>query len=134
VLRVESASPDDLARVHPWLDGEIQQLPETVRHPMRVALEEVVMNVARHGFAPGVSGEITICFKTSPTAATLVVEDTGRAFDSSTPPHHAPPAHLADAEPGGLGLVLLHRYCSDITWRRIGERNQLTLRFALPPV
>jgi serine/threonine-protein kinase RsbW len=134
VLRVDSDSADDLARVHPWLDGEIRHLPEAMHHPMRVALEEAITNIARHGFAPGAAGEIVISFETSPTAAILVVEDTGRAFDPSTPPRHAPPAHLTDAEPGGLGLVLLHRYCSDITWRRSGERNHLTLRFALPPV
>jgi serine/threonine-protein kinase RsbW len=133
VLRVNSGSLDDLARVHPWLDGEIRHLPAILHHPMRVALEEVVMNIVRHGFAPGDPGEIVISLRTSPTAATLVVEDNGRPFDPSIPPQPMHPTHLARAEPGGLGLILLHRYCTAISWRRMAGRNHLTLRFELPP-
>lgn len=130
MLRLNSANPDDLARVHPWLDGELRRLPKALHHGMRVALEEVVLNIARHGYAGGAGGEIVIASRVSPDAAELVVEDDGVAFDPSIPPARA--AQTADFEPGGLGLTLLHHYCTDIAWQRIGERNRLTLRFALP--
>jgi anti-sigma regulatory factor (Ser/Thr protein kinase) len=118
VLRIDSARADDLDRLHPWLDGVLKDLPGAMHHAIRVALEEVVMNVAMHGFA---SGDIIV---RSPEAAVFIVEDQGGAFDPSVAP--APPR---PAEPGGMGLVLLHHYCSDIAYERIGDRNRLILRW-----
>ena len=130
VLRVDSANTDDLARVHPWLDAETRHLPVAMRHGMGVALEEVVMNVTMHG---GSSGAITVVMVSSTDAATLIVEDSGRAFDPTAAPAQEPPTSLADARPGGLGLILLRHYCKDISYARVGERNRLTLRFPLMP-
>jgi anti-sigma regulatory factor (Ser/Thr protein kinase) len=107
-------------------------MPGAMHHGVRVALEEAVMNVAMHGFAPGTSGEITVRSHKSSDVVTFVVEDTGRAFDPSAAPVPARPASLLDAEPGGLGLTLLRHYCPDLTYERIGDQNRLTLRFALP--
>jgi len=132
VLRINSANADDLARLHPWLDERLRSLPRPMHHGLRVTLEEAVMNVAMHGFAPGASGEIIIRSRVSPDATIFVVEDSGRAFDPSTAPSPARPANLLDAEPGGLGLTLLRHYCADLTYERIGDRNRLTLRFPLP--
>jgi hypothetical protein len=43
----------------------------------------------------------------------------------------ARPASLHEAEPGGLGLVLIRHYCRDISYERIGNRNRLTLRLSV---
>lgn len=132
-LRIDSANTDDLNRLHPWFDAETQLLPRSMLHGMRVALEEAVMNAVMHAFPPNTSGEIAVRLQLSPEAATLVVEDTGRAFDpTAAAPVQPRPASLLEAEPGGLGLTLLHHYCQDITWQREGERNRLSLRFPLP--
>ena len=89
------------------------------------------MNVAMHGFPSGAPGEITVALKASCDAATLVVEDTGRGFDPTEAPDNERTGNVRDLEPGGLGLILLHHYCKDISYRRDGERNRLTLRFPL---
>lgn len=58
----------------------------------------------------------------------LTVEDAGCRFDASVTP---PAREAAEIEPGGLGLGLLHHYCNDLVYERVGERNRLTTRFPL---
>jgi anti-sigma regulatory factor (Ser/Thr protein kinase) len=133
-LRIGTAA-GDLARLYPWLDmqAEARHLPKKALAGMHVALEEVVLNAAMHAFAPDEPGEITIQLSTSAESAALVVEDSGHPFDPTTAPSPERPASLAEAQPGGLGLILLRHYCREIRYERIGERNRLTLRFPLPP-
>jgi anti-sigma regulatory factor (Ser/Thr protein kinase) len=132
VLRIDSASADDLERLHPWFDAVSGRLPPAIWHGMRVALEEVVLNAANHGFAANASGEITVQLQIGPLSAALCVEDPGRPFDPAKAPAHRPAAHLLDAPPGQLGLVLLHHYCHDLTYERVGQRNRLIMRFPFP--
>ncbi len=126
VLRIDSANADDLERLHPWFDVVSRGLLLTVQHAMRVVLEEVVLNAAKHGFASDAQGEITVQLRLSPIAASLCVEDSGRPFDPTKAPCRQPAA-----EPGGFGLVLLHHYCHDITYERVLGRNRLIMRFPL---
>jgi anti-sigma regulatory factor (Ser/Thr protein kinase) len=129
VLRIDSTSADDLDRLHPWFDAVSGRLPPAIRHGMRVALEEVVLNAANHGFAANAPVEITVHLRLGPLAAALCVEDCGHPFDPAKAPAHRPSAHLLDAPPGQLGLVLLHHYCRDLTYERVGQRNRLIMRF-----
>jgi anti-sigma regulatory factor (Ser/Thr protein kinase) len=131
-LHIDSANADDLTRLHPWFDALARDLPNAMHHGMRVALEEAVMNVAMHAYPPNASGEIMVRLRTCPEAATLLVEDSGPAFDPTRASFRERPVSLPDAEPGGLGLPLLRHYCRDISYTRVGERNRLLMRFPLP--
>jgi sigma-B regulation protein RsbU (phosphoserine phosphatase) len=134
VLRISTAA-EDLASLYPWLDtvAKAQHLPKAALYGVHVALEEVVMNVSMHAFAPGQRGEITVWLRASPDAVALVVEDSGRPFDPTATPVAERPANLREARSGGLGLILVRHYCREIDYERIGDRNRLTLRFPLLP-
>ena len=132
VLLIDRANAVDMERLHPWFDAVSGNLPVVIQHGMRVALEEVVLNATMHGFAPQGSGEITVRLCIAPDSASLCVEDCGRPFDPSKAPVHRQPAHLLEAESDGMGLVLLHHYCHDITYERVVDRNRVTMRFPLP--
>jgi serine/threonine-protein kinase RsbW len=126
-----STDSEDLARLHPWLDQatEAMNMPKATLNGMHVALEEVVMNIAMHGFPAGESGEVTIRLRVSQDAAVFVVEDAGRSFDPVVAPVSKRRANLLETEAGGLGLTLLRHYCRDIHYERAGDLNRLTLRF-----
>jgi serine/threonine-protein kinase RsbW len=134
VLRIGVAL-EELSRLYPWLDREAaaRAVPAAITQKMQVALEEAVMNVAMHAYGPGGDGAITIRLLLQGDAATLVIEDTGPAFDPTTAAERAAPKNLAEARPGGLGLKLLRHFCPDIAYERTGGRNRLTLRFPLAP-
>jgi anti-sigma regulatory factor (Ser/Thr protein kinase) len=127
----EAADP---GRLHPWLDAALGawKLPGQLRHGMHVALEEAVTNVAMHAFDPGVARDIVVRLIVSTESVVLIVEDGGRPFDPAAAPLAARPANLGETRPGGLGLTLLHHYCSDISHERVEGRNRLTLRFTVP--
>jgi anti-sigma regulatory factor (Ser/Thr protein kinase) len=131
-LRITPA-PADLARLYPWLDEAAAPLalPKPLLNSMHVALEEAVMNVVMHGFAPEHVQEIFIHFTPEPEKAVIVVEDAGKPFDVTQAAEKARPESLLDAEPGGLGIKLLRHYCKDISYARESGRNRLTLGFPL---
>jgi anti-sigma regulatory factor (Ser/Thr protein kinase) len=124
----------ELARLYPWLETEAKarNLPPALLPGMHVAVEEAVANVALHAFGPDQPGEIAVLLSTSADGAAVVVADSGPPFDPGTVAAPERPASLEAAMPGGLGLTLLRHYCRDVSYRRIGGRNHLTLRFPLP--
>jgi len=127
-LRI-GARPDEVARLYTWLDGAIGELPAPLRNDMHVALEEVVMNVAFHAYAPEQEGEVAIALTLAPEEAVLVVEDEGQEFNPVSAPPGKPEGR--QEEPGGLGLVLLRHHCRALEYERRAGRNRLTLRFAI---
>jgi len=96
--------------------------PAETAFAMRLCLEEVLANIAMHGGSGGVS----IALAEEPGRFILSISDDGPAFDPVT-------ADLPEGqEIGGNGLLLLRRYCSDLVYRREGERNRLSLGFSVP--
>jgi anti-sigma regulatory factor (Ser/Thr protein kinase) len=59
--------------------------------------------------------------------ATLTICDAGPAFDPLSVDQGPRPRRLEDAEPGGLGLVLVNRFMDECSYRREGDRNVLKL-------
>lgn len=132
VLRI-GTGVGDLARLYPWLDASAtaMEVPATVLQGMHVALEEAVMNVAMHAYPSGAAGQIAIRLRMSRDDATLMIEDSGPAFDPTIAVVAERPKTLHDARPGGLGLTLLRHYCRDVTYERVDDRNRLSLRFPI---
>jgi len=130
VLQLGPALPE-LARLYPWMTdvAAAARLPAPLLAGIRVALEEVVSNVARHGFAPGADGEIVVTFRCEPGGWVLEVSDNGTAFDPTGAPARARGMSLLDDEVGGWGLGLIRHYCKDIAYAHVGGLNRLTLRF-----
>jgi anti-sigma regulatory factor (Ser/Thr protein kinase) len=128
------ATVEAASQVYGWLDAAAaaRALPEGMLFGMHVALEEAVMNVALHAFAPGAEGAIEVRLETIPGAAALIIEDDGPPFDPTAAAAPGRPASLATAGPGGRGLTLMRHYCRDMSYARTEGRNRLTLRFPLP--
>jgi anti-sigma regulatory factor (Ser/Thr protein kinase) len=123
---------DGLGVLYPWLDEVAAHLIEPrVLARMHVALEEAVVNAAMHAFAPGEIGRIAVRFRIDGGEAELEVEDDGFDFDptaGATPPLATT---LAEANPGGLGLVLIRALCASVTYSRKDGVKRLTMRFTL---
>ena len=98
-------------------------------------LEELVTNVINHGglAAPAEAVLHLEALAEPGGACRLTFEDPGQPFDAAAATPHGLPARLEDAQPGGLGLVLLQRMASDLTYERLpAGRNRLTFRLANP--
>ena len=103
------------------------------------AVREALMNGSHHGAAP-----IRLCVRIVEGALHATITDGGRGFDHrpytafwpawsrANPPDPSvrgpsPPGR----PPGGLGFVLLFRFCDEVRWNEAG--NEVTLVKRLPP-
>jgi anti-sigma regulatory factor (Ser/Thr protein kinase) len=57
----------------------------------------------------------------------LRFEDDGIAFDPLQAPEPNTPSSIDEAVPGGLGIKLLRGHCRSAHYRRLGDRNVLTV-------
>jgi anti-sigma regulatory factor (Ser/Thr protein kinase) len=102
-------------------------LAEAAVIDLRIAAEEVLTNVARHAFEPGLAPAVELRISFTERAALVEFRDEGRAFD----PLGEPPPDLEtppeDREPGGLGLALLRALVDEARYERTGSSNVLRL-------
>lgn len=101
--------------------------PSAIAH-LNLALDEVMTNTIAYGWPEGGEHEIALTVSVSGGAVVAEVSDDGRAFD----PLQVPPPDLdSDLESrpiGGLGVHFMKTLMDDVTYRRDGGRNILTMR------
>ena len=86
------------------------------------------MNVAMHGAGDTATTLVDLLAEAGPGRCVLVFEDAGRPFDPTAGDLKERPLSLADAEPGGLGLVLMRRMTRELAYERTPEgRNRLRM-------
>lgn len=107
----------------------LRHLPETERGTAEIVLAEVLNNIVEHAYA-GSSGEIEVMIRIASGALTCTIVDHGGQLIGQMPPPDRPPARLAlaDLPEGGFGWHLIRTLTSDLDYRRIGPRNELSFR------
>jgi anti-sigma regulatory factor (Ser/Thr protein kinase) len=101
--------------------------PAAIGH-LNLALDEAMTNTITYGWPEGGEHEIVLTLSVGGGALVAEVSDDGRAFD----PLQVPPPDLdSDLETrpvGGLGVHFMKTLMDDVTYRREGGRNILTMR------
>jgi anti-sigma regulatory factor (Ser/Thr protein kinase) len=136
-----SPRPDELAigadgaevrRASEWLEATCQRrgVPQALAEQLVLCLDEVLANVMAHGGRTVHSEPIRLLLEVRAEQdhgqASVTVTDSGIAFDPLSVPKKALPRTLDEATPGGMGLVLLRRFCSVLHYRHEAGRNHLT--------
>ena len=98
---------------------------DDARYNVELVFEEVAANIVRHGRP---TGEIETAVQFDADEIVLTFEDDGVPFDPREHPDRAAPSSLDEAPVGGLGLVLLRKIVTRMTYERTAQkRNVLTL-------
>lgn len=102
--------------------GLAQQLAEDDLARLCIVVEELVANLYDHG---GVTGqdEIGLAMARDPKGIRVSISDPGVPFD----PWTAPPSAESVNRGGGAGLSLIRAWAELISYRSLGEGNQLEL-------
>src|SRR5438132_1134305 len=111
---------DELNRLGPFVQrfASANGVPEPVAGAFRLALEEMVSNVVRHGYADDRPHTIRVrLVREGPTVA-AVVEDDGRPFDPLSRPVPAVDRPLEERGIGGLGVWLTRNAMDEIEYQR----------------
>jgi anti-sigma regulatory factor (Ser/Thr protein kinase) len=110
-------------------------VPEHEILRLDLCLNEALANVTSHGHPEPepihLSLDTTCDGQTC--EASVTVSDAGSAFDASSAAEKTRPASLAEAEPGGLGLVMLRSFSDRLNYHLSAGRNHLsfTVRWTL---
>ncbi len=102
-------------------------LPPAVVPPVNLALEEALSNVIFYAFEKDSENEISLDVKLEGTVMTMVLSDEGKPYDPTQ--REDPDINLPaeDRPVGGLGIFLIRQIMNEVTYNRVGNKNQLTM-------
>jgi anti-sigma regulatory factor (Ser/Thr protein kinase) len=103
-------------------------LPADAVVDMQVALDEILTNVVSYAYPDGGTGRIRVVIMAREDALEAEVTDDGAPFDplSVAAPDHDP--SLEHRGIGGVGIHFVRNLMTDVSYRRVGSDNVLTLR------
>jgi anti-sigma regulatory factor (Ser/Thr protein kinase) len=131
---------DDVRPASDWLaqSCESQGVPAPQILRLDLCLNEVLANVIAHGGPQALACPVWLRFEVAGDAktrqASVTVRDSGAPFDATAAPLRPRPLTLDEAEPGGLGLLMMRKLSDALSYRHDHGRNELTfsVRWDLP--
>jgi serine phosphatase RsbU (regulator of sigma subunit)/anti-sigma regulatory factor (Ser/Thr protein kinase) len=119
----------DFSRASAWLETvcDAHHVPVDERYKLDLCLNEALANVLAHGGSAAIAKPIALALtlggdSTSGTAC-LTLTAAGVAFDPGSHQTRPAPMTLEEAEPGGLGILLMRANADCITYERRGDAN-----------
>ena len=131
---VEHAFAAAMSQIGPassWVSQACRALdvPEEAIARLDICVNEVVANILSHGgteaLAAPIHMHLCVDARLDPRVATLTISDRGVPFDAtrcSVPP---PATSLAEAQPGGLGVIMLRANADDLVYSYHDGENRL---------
>jgi anti-sigma regulatory factor (Ser/Thr protein kinase) len=119
-------APDAVAEMDRWIEeiGAQWGIEERTLFRARVCVSELAANVIEHGRVKSTTEVIRLELRHKPPLLEIEFSDSGMAFDSVA----APPIEEDGERFGGRGLRLVRAYTHALAYRRIHDRNVLTLQ------
>ena len=120
---------DGIARVESMLDEMAREhrLDADPVADMHVALDEVLSNIFRYGFADGLPHRVEVRLSVGPAMLKAEVEDDCAPFDPLALPPPDLSGTLEERPIGGLGVFFVRKLMSAVRYVREGARNRLVL-------
>ena len=126
------AEASDAQRAALWLERTGTQFGVPLAAIMRLThcVDEALANLLAYGGAGAQTDDVVLQLSVRRDGrggeATVTVSDSGRPFNPLAVETTPRPTVLADAKPGGLGLVMMHSFSDGLSYRYAEDRNQLT--------
>jgi serine/threonine-protein kinase RsbW len=126
------AVPESLGEVAAFLERALRAVTASEEQFWNLyqAIEELVTNVVFYAYV-GEPGPVSVTVTKEESAVVICIADQGRPFD----PTREPPPDLSVPHPqrrvGGLGIHLVRELVDQMSYRREGQTNCLTLRARL---
>ena len=120
----------ELNRVAEFMEGVCDelQLDMHVAMKMQVAMEEMVTNVIFYAYPKGTSADIKLTAESDGKEVTFVLSDTGKPFDPTAKEDADLDVNPMDREQGGMGILIVKNIMNEVSYERLGDMNQLTMK------
>ena len=116
---------EDLAKAAADLGAALAPVPERYRNQLMVAADEIFANITRYSGATRWS--LAVERTRHPDGVRLVITDDGKAFDPLSKRDPDTTLCAEDREIGGLGIFIVKKTMSPVTYRRRNGQNILTM-------
>ena len=123
----------ELGQLPGWIEllASRHAIPRRAQFAIDVCLEEVLVNIIRHGYAGSPDQPIIVRFAhPREDCFEFVVEDEAPPFNPLDAPEVPAPASLQDVRVGGLGIRLLRRFADSLEYQATPRGNRLILGFS----
>jgi serine/threonine-protein kinase RsbW len=114
-------------RLEAW--AEEAALPPRLTSHLMLACEELAANIAEHGTG---AGFMALSVWADGAVLRVVMEDDGPAFDPLSVATPDTSASTDERDPGGLGLHLVRRLASGLSYARADGCNRMSLMLTGP--
>ena len=102
-------------------------VPEPTILVINLAIEELLTNTIKYGHADRLRHAIRVKLTVADGEITVGIEDDAAAFDPFARAPVDTAAPLEERRPGGLGLHLIKEMIERVDYRRVADRNLVTL-------
>jgi len=127
---VVPAEAEYLVKIRDFSDRYAQRngLSRKELNSIKISIDEICSNIVLYAYEGMKRGDIQIEIQRKDDFIIIHIIDSGVAFDYSTV--NAPDLHkyMEEKRRGGLGLQLVKKLNDEVLYKRVGNRNFLTLR------
>jgi len=119
----------ELARIAERIDEFCadRDLGPRLAYAVNLAVDEILTNTISYGYDDQEPHRIALIVSMKADAVVVEIVDDSNAFDLSEAPESDVESSIEDRVPGGLGLILVHQMMDSVEYRRVGDRNVVTL-------
>lgn len=120
----------ELMRVAEFMESVCDelQLDMHVAMKLQVAMEEMVTNVIFYAYPEGTTADISLIAESDDQEVTFVLSDSGMPFDPTAKEDADTETNPMDREQGGMGILIVKNIMNEVSYQRLGETNQLTMK------
>ena len=120
----------ELARVSEFMESVCEELELDMHQSMKLQLviEEMMTNVIFYAYPEGTSADITLTAESDGKELTFVLSDTGKPFDPTAKEDADTEINPMDREQGGMGILIVKNIMNEVSYKRLGDMNQLTMK------
>ncbi|MGY1459246.1 MULTISPECIES: ATP-binding protein [unclassified Luteimonas] len=115
LMEFRASRLQDLARLETFLDSACAGIDDEARSDLRLAIEEVFVNIFAHGYGSD-SGPVDIRVSHAPARVTVAIADAAPAFDPAAVPTPDLDADCSERTVGGLGWHLVRSVIDEVGW------------------
>jgi anti-sigma regulatory factor (Ser/Thr protein kinase) len=131
-LTIQNSIPE-ISRMGLWLADSLASygLSKSIQFRIDFCANEAITNIISYAYPDNGFHEINIKLSLSTDIATLHIEDDGIAFNPLLAPENPQPKSLTDAKIGGLGIDLIKHYVDNFNYKRLNNKNMLSIEVNL---
>lgn len=135
----ELSVPADTSYLSQVRSAVIEVMGKSMFSPVKanlvaLAVDEAVANIMEHAYenkarlTPGVSQDVQVILDATPERLSVIIRDSGVAFDPRRVPEVDVREHVRQGHTGGLGIFLMRRIMDEIHYTyKQGVHNELKM-------